>query len=268
MLSISETFEKCRQNRSKALIPYLTCGFPDIKTFTELYYTIASSGADLIEVGIPFSDPLADGKSIQFSSRIALENGITVTKVLEIIDRLNHKCQTPPILMTYYNPIYAYGLSRFARHAQRIGVKGLIIPDIIPEEGQEVELLFGKHNLDLIYLVAPTTSAPRRKSIARRSNGFVYLVSIAGVTGARKNLPPQLNRWIRRTKTISDLPVCVGFGITNATQAKNISRLADGVIIGSAIVEIIRNNKSRPGIIRAVGKFIKNVRKGMDHVQS
>ena len=170
------------------MIPYLTCGFPDIKTFVELYYTIADSGADLIEVGIPFSDPLADGKSIQFSSQKALENGITVTKVLEIIDNMNHNCQTPPILMTYYNPIYAYGLSRFAHQAQRVGVKGLIIPDIIPEEAADAEVLLKERNIDLIYLLAPTSSESRRRLIARRSSGFVYLVSVTGVTGDRKSV--------------------------------------------------------------------------------
>ncbi len=264
MTSVSQALENSRIQNRKALIPYLTAGFPDQRLFASLLEEFIKIGADLLEIGIPFSDPLADGRSIQFSSQKALENGINVEKTFELLGTLGQVHRVPLILMSYCNPVFSYGLSRFTMNAKKVGVSGLIIPDMIPEEGRSVEKVCREHDLDLIYLLAPTSGAQRRKNIIKRSRGFVYLVSVTGVTGRRNELPGHLNSWIRQVKEQSPLPVCVGFGISNGQQARSISKVADGVIVGSAIIEIIRTGKSPKEIVKRTGKFIRSLREGMD----
>jgi tryptophan synthase alpha chain len=265
MNTIAATFARCNTEKKKALMPFLTAGFPDERTFLQLVKELIRSGADLIEIGIPFSDPLADGKSIQFSSQKALEAGITLDKILRLLGTLEKNHSVPLIIMSYLNPIRAYGVSTFFGKAYDAGVRGLIIPDLIPEEGKEVEHLSSQNGIDLIYLLAPTSSEKRRKMIVTRSRGFVYLVSVTGVTGARKNLPQTLNAWIRRTKKESPIPVCVGFGISGLPQAKQVAGVADGIIIGSAIVEIIRKSSGTRQAVAAAGKFVSKLRKGIDN---
>jgi tryptophan synthase alpha chain len=264
MTSVSQAFKNSRMQNRKALVPYLTAGFPDQRLFVRLLREFVKMGADLLEIGIPFSDPLADGRSIQYSSQKALENGINVDKTFELLGTLDQGHKTPLILMSYYNPILSYGASRFARNAKKVGVAGLIIPDMIPEEGKTVEQVCRGNGLDLIYLLAPTSSSRRRKNIIKRSRGFVYLVSVTGVTGQRKELPAYLNSWIRQVKEESPLPVCVGFGISNGQQARSISKVADGVIVGSAIIEIVKKGKTSGQIIERTKKFMRSIREGMD----
>jgi len=264
MISVSEAFENCRRQNQKALIPYLTAGFPDDELFVVLLKEFVKAGADLLEIGIPFSDPVADGKSIQYSSQKALENGITIEKTFQLLQAFEERHRIPLILMSYYNPIFAYGISRFARQAKKMGVSGLIIPDLIPEEGKSVERLCQRNGLDLIYLLAPTSTPPRRQMIIQRSRGFVYLVSVTGVTGERERLPSSLNSWIRQVKKKSRLPVCVGFGISNPQQAQSIASVADGVIVGSAIIEIIRNQSSPKVIIEKTKEFIHQLKERMN----
>jgi len=218
----------------------------------------------LIEIGIPFSDPVADGKSIQYSSQKALENGINIDRTFQLLSSPGCRLEIPLVLMTYYNPVLSYGLVTFAENAKRKGVNGLIIPDLIPEEGPAVEKTYKENGLDLIYLVAPTTEGRRRKKIIEKSRGFVYLVSVTGVTGKRKTLPATLNSFVRQVKKESILPVCVGFGISTPEQAKAVSQVADGVIMGSALVEIIRKEKSSSRIVRQARRFIRNLRERMD----
>ena len=265
MTSIGDTFEHCRRTDRKALMPFLTAGYPDGRSFVQLLRTFSESGADLIEVGIPFSDPMADGKTIQFSSRKALLNGVTVENTLASLSQLGESFDTPLIIMSYYNPIYSYGFKRFLQRARLAGVRGLIIPDLIPEEGTAVERLCRSHRIDLIYLLAPTTQAQRRRMVVGRSRGFVYLVSVTGVTGARKSLPGYLNKWISDVKTECRLPVCVGFGIADVQQAVTVSEKADGVIIGSAIIDIIRRAPEPRQAVTRVRTFLKQLRKGLDH---
>lgn len=265
MSLITETFQRLRKNNRKALIPFFTCGFPNIKTFSDLVIQSAASGAvDLIEIGIPFSDPLSDGPSIQFSSQKALENKISVEKSLNLLSDIAAKVKTPLVTMSYLNPLLQYGLERFLKDSTEIGIAGLIVPDLIIEEGRKIESQSKKHNLDLIYLLAPTTNGQRRKEIVKKSKGFVYLVSIAGVTGSRNNLPSHLKDYIHQVKSIASKPVCVGFGISNPKQAGQVAKLADGVIVGSVIVDIIRKEKNSKAILNKVKDFLYHVRKGID----
>ena len=265
MGTITKMFQGLEKGNRKALIPYFTVGFPNQKTFADLVVQANDSGTvDLIEIGIPFSDPLADGPSIQFSSQKALENKITVEKSLNLLSDISRKINRPLVIMSYLNPLLQYGLEKFFKDAAEIGIAGLIVPDLVIEEGKNIESKSKKFNLDLIYLLAPTTNGQRRKEIVKRSNGFVYLVSIAGVTGSRNNLPSHLKDYIQQVKSLTSKPVCVGFGISNPRQAAQVARFADGVIVGSAIVEIIRKEKSSKAISSQVIKFLRNLRKGMD----
>jgi len=266
MISISQTFARCTAHNQKALIPFLTAGFPDDQTFLRLLEKVGRVGADMIEIGIPFSDPLADGPAIQYASQEALAQGMTVERTLRLLRTSNRRHQVPRIIMSYYNPIHAYGLSRFVEQARKVGISGLIIPDLIWEEGLEAERVCQKHHLDLIYLLARTSPPARRRQIIKRSSGFVYLVSVTGVTGARTQFPRQLRSWITQIKRESPLPVCVGFGISNHTQAREISRAADGIIIGSAIIDVIRQANGSRQAVTDTGTFLRRIREGMNHV--
>jgi len=266
MKSLTEAINDCAKNKSKALIPFLTSGYPDRNLFLRLMKEFLKSGADIIEVGIPFSDPMADGKSIQFSSQKALENGVTIGKTFDYLSTLQNGRNVPVVIMSYLNPILSYGLLPFIKDAAACGVRGLIIPDLTPDEGNNIEPLCNHGNIDLIYLLAPTSNSARRKLILNRTHGFVYLVAVAGVTGVRQTLPANLSNWIAKVKHESRLPVCVGFGISNARQASIISRRADGIIVGSAIIEIIRQSKTSGQIVANVGRFIRQIRKELNNV--
>lgn len=262
--TISETFARCRREKKKALIPFLTSGFPDDHAFLELIGAMTDSGADFMEIGIPFSDPLADGRTIQKSSQAALANGVTIDKTFQYIEDL--KGQNPPlILMTYFNLVHHYGIERFIESAGALKVRGLIIPDLIPEEGKRVEALCRSRRIDLVYLLAPTTGAERARMILNRSHGFVYLVTVAGVTGARRILPGYLPSWIKDVKHLSPLPVCVGFGISSVSQARQVARYADGVIVGSALIDIILSANRRRTMIAEVSQFVGNIKRGLNH---
>jgi len=265
-ISISDTFAKLKQSKRKALMPYLTAGYPNNKTFILLLKEIIKNGADMVEIGIPFSDPLADGKTIQSSSQIALQNGSNINKIFKQLGDLESRYNIPLIIMTYYNPVLQYGIPKFLKKSLVVGGKGLLIPDMIPDEGKTIENRCLDSGVDLIYLLAPTSSKKRRQLILKRSRGFIYLVSVAGVTGARKNLPGNLNRWIVQVKKESRLPVCVGFGISDLSQAKSVAKVADGVIIGSAIIDIIKKSSGSQEAVSNVGRFIGKIRQGMDHV--
>jgi tryptophan synthase alpha chain len=219
-------------------MPYFPLGYPDLDTSIDVIEAMARNGADLMEVGLSFSDPLADGPVIQHATQIALENGITVRKSFEAVKKLRARgVDIPLILMGYYNPMLAYGLDEFVRDAVDAGADGFIIPDLPPEEAGEFEM-FAK-NLPLIRMLAPTTSSERMELVARNANGFVYLVSVTGVTGARKSLSDGLGELISQVREHTSAPVCVGFGIGTPEQAREVGALADGVIVGSACVKTI-----------------------------
>ena len=223
----------------KALIAYITAGYPNIETTQKVACILSNSGCDIIELGIPFSDPLADGTTIQKASYQALQQGITPQMCLEVAYQLRQKLATPLVFMTYYNPVFNFGLEAFCQSCTKAGINGLIIPDLPVEEGSELEAITRKFKLDLIYLLAPTSTEERTSLVAERSQGFIYLVSVTGVTGARETLPSELEDFVARVRQKAKQPLCVGFGISTAQQAKQVARLADGIIIGSRLIQLI-----------------------------
>jgi tryptophan synthase alpha chain len=219
-------------------MPYFPLGYPDLDISIDVIEAMAKNGADLMEVGLSFSDPLADGPVIQHATQIALENGITVRKSLEAVKELRDRgVDIPLILMGYYNPMLAYELEEFVNDAIEAGADGFIIPDLPPEEAAEFEMV--AKELPLIRMLAPTTSSERMEMVARDAKGFVYLVSVTGVTGARKSISDGLGALISRMREHTSAPVCVGFGIGTPEQAKEVGALADGVIVGSACVKTV-----------------------------
>ena len=219
-------------------MPYFPLGYPDLETSVDVIEALAKNGADLIEVGLSFSDPLADGPVIQQATQVALENGITVKKSLEAVKELRKRGVTIPlILMGYYNPMLAYGLEKFIQDAREAGVDGFIIPDLPLEEAEEFQSING--DMPLIQMLAPTSPDERMEAIARNAKGFIYLVSVTGVTGERREISNDLGDLIARVRAHTSAPVCVGFGIGTPEQAKQVGQLADGVIVGSACVKII-----------------------------
>lgn len=223
----------------KALIAYITVGYPSIEATPKIATALAENGGDIIELGIPFSDPLADGATIQKASYQALAQGTTPQVCLEVAQELHQKIATPLMFMTYYNPVFNFGLEKFCQRCAHAGVSGLIIPDLPPEEGAELEAVTRKHNLDLIYLLAPTSTQERIALVAARSRGFIYLVSLTGVTGTRQTLPANLENFVARARQKARQPLCVGFGVANPEQARRIARIADGVILGSRLIQLI-----------------------------
>ncbi|MFH1169466.1 MAG: tryptophan synthase subunit alpha [Chloroflexota bacterium] len=244
----------------KALIAYVTAGYPDAAATQRICAVLAESGCDIIELGIPFSDPLADGATIQKASHLALEGGITPAKCLEIAAGLRRKIATPLVFMTYYNPVLSFGLEAFCQGCNETGVDGLIVPDLPPEEGLDLEEASRRHGLDLIYLLAPTSTPGRIATVAQRSSGFIYLVSIAGVTGARQTLPPELEDFVARVRQQARQPLCVGFGISTSEQAGRVARIADGVIVGSRLIQLV---EADPGLT-ALKDFTLSLRKALD----
>jgi tryptophan synthase alpha chain len=242
----------------KALIPYVTVGYPSIEATLEVVPLLAKNGADIVELGIPFSDPLADGVTIQRSSFNALQKGVNTKICLDVARRLREKVPVPLVFMTYYNPVFHYGLEEFCSACVGAGVDGLIIPDLPPQEGADLEAITKKQGLDLIYLLAPTSTEERIKLVGQRSRGFIYLVSVTGVTGARDRLPADLAAFVARVKKIARQPLCVGFGISTPSQAKRVARLADGVIVGSRIIQLMED-----GDMGRVAEFVKGLRQAL-----
>jgi tryptophan synthase alpha chain len=244
----------------KALIAYVIAGYPDREATVKIAAALAESGCDIIELGIPFSDPLADGATIQQASYQALQQGITPQVCLEITAAIRQKIATPLVFMTYYNPVLNYGLEAFCRAGVKAGINGLIVPDLPPEEGLELEAETQKNNLDLIYLLAPTSTDERISTVTARSRGFIYLVSLTGVTGARNTLSSELEGFIKRVRSKATLPLCVGFGIAKVEHAAEAAALADGVIIGSKLIELIEEDAT----LASLKSFITSVRKALD----
>ncbi|MHB8105593.1 MAG: tryptophan synthase subunit alpha [Dehalococcoidales bacterium] len=244
----------------KALIAYVTAGYPDAKATVKIAKALADSGADIIELGIPFSDPLADGATIQKASYEALQQGITPETCLEIAADIRQKIATPLVFMTYYNPVLNYGLEAFCRACVKVGINGLIVPDLPPEEGLELEAITRKNDLDLIYLLAPTSTDQRIATVAARSAGFIYLVSLTGVTGARNTLSPQLEGFVKKVRKKTSLPLCVGFGISKVEHALRAAALADGVIIGSKLIQLIEEDAT----LAALKDFITSIKQALN----
>ena len=258
---ISETFAAVRAQGRAALMPYFTLGFPNPQVSLSIVEAIAGSGADLIELGIPFSDPLADGPTIQRSTQVALEQGMNVARCLELVSQMRARGMTQPLLlMGYYNPILAYGgrggVERFVAAAAAAGADGFIVPDLPPEEAGEMEAACRARRCALVYLAAPTSTPERIAMLAARTSGFLYLVSLTGVTGARETLPPGLAGFVKRVRALASAPLAVGFGIATPEQARAVGQLADGVIVGSALIQAV-GEASDP--VQAASAFVSGL---------
>jgi tryptophan synthase alpha chain len=246
-------------NDHAALMPYFPLGFPDAQTSLDVITALSRAGADAFEIGLSFSDPLADGPVIQHATQVALERGITVKRALEMIAELRSRGVSQPfLLMGYYNPILAHGLEQFVQAAALAGADGFIVPDLPPEEAGDLDRLCRERGLGLIYFLAPTSTAARVKLVADRAQGFIYLVSMAGVTGARPQLDGGLSDFVGRVRRATAMPIAIGFGVSTPEQAGQVSRLADGVIVGSALVQIVDRAENKP---QAAAQFIRELKK-------
>lgn len=257
MNRVVEKFKELKRKRRKALIVYITAGYPSLSQTVSLIKAFEKCGVDIIEIGIPFSDPLADGPTIQKAGQYALEKGATLPAIIKAIKRAIKETKIPLVAMTYYNPVFAYGIKRFVRDAKAAGIDGVIVPDLPPEEAGELILASRKNDFATIFLAAPTSTEDRLKLVANASTGFIYYVSVTGITGAREKLPPQMRLDVKRIKRLSPKPVCVGFGISNKSQAREIASFSDGVIIGSAIINAIGRYMGRKDFINRMIKFVK-----------
>ena len=261
MNRIERRFRDLRKHDKKAFIVFITAGYPNLAVTEKLILEFTRIGVDIIELGVPFTDPLADGAVIQEASGQALKNKVHLVDILRLVKRSRRFSDTPICLMTYYNPVFCFGEARFAREAKKSGVDGVIIPDLPPEEARTLVKYANKAKLDVICFISPTSTRERIKSIVKAARGFIYYVSLTGVTGARKNLPPDLAANLKKIKRYTSKPVCVGFGVSGPFQVKQIQKFADGVIVGSAIVKKIKENKGRPDLIKRVSSFVKSLMK-------
>ncbi len=260
MSRLDETFARLRARGARALLPYFMAGDPSLADTRRLLIEAARRGADVVELGVPFSDPLADGPVIQRAGTRALAGGATVARVLETVAGLRAEIDVPIVLLTYYNPVLAFGLKAFARTAVDAGVDGAIVADMPPEESDLLGTEATAAGLDLVYMVAPTSTVARVRLIARKSRGFIYVVSLTGVTGERQQLPADMATQIAAIRRETAMPVCVGFGISTPAQVATVGRVADGAAVGSAIVRLVESRAGSPTLVDDVGKFIAELK--------
>lgn len=259
---ITATFAAARQVGRAALMPYFTLGYPDPETSLNVIEAVARAGADLIELGVPFSDPLADGPTIQRSTQVALEHGVNVARCLEMAAELRARGVAQPLLlMGYYNPILAFGVERFVEAATEAGADGFIVPDLPPEEAGALEAACRAKERALVFLLAPTSTPERVALAAARTSGFLYLVSLTGVTGARDQLPPDLAAFVERVRAVAKTSLAVGFGISTPAQARAVGQIADGVIVGSALIDAAGQAENPP---QAAADFVAGLRRALD----
>src|SRR5216110_1751187 len=259
MNRISKTFTSLKRLGRGGFIPFIVLGDPDLATTELLLVELAAAGADIIELGVPFSDPVADGETIQRASERALRKGVTLRDVLTCIARAKQHINVPIVLFSYFNPLLSFGRDRLANDAKEAGVDAVLVTDLIPEEAHTWTETLIQFDLDPIFLVAPTTSDKRLKQIVRQARGFIYAVSRAGVTGARDEMTDDAEALVKRVRSVSDLPVAVGFGISTAEQVREVWRFADAIVVGSAIVREIERLSGNPDLIDQVGHFTRSL---------
>lgn len=261
MPQLETTFQALRRAGRPALIPFIVGGHPNLKTTGALLLALQDAGADVIEVGVPFSDPLADGPIIQAASAQALRRGATPARVLAAVAAVRSKLKVPVVCLSYWNPILQFGIPRFVNALSASGCSGLIVPDLSVEEGQPLRQAARRaRGLSTIFLASPTSSPARLRRIVKAANGFIYYVSITGTTGVRRELPPDLRHGVRQLKLLTTKPICVGFGIATPAQAHAVGRIADGVIVGSALVQRIAAAKTPAAGVQAAARFVKQLR--------
>jgi tryptophan synthase alpha chain len=253
---ISQTFERLRQVHERALIPYVTAGDPDLETTRTLVREMVRYGGDIIEIGVPFSDPLADGPIIQRASQRALRAGTTVRRILQMVHELRPDIDAPLILMTYFNPIYRYGEAAFVRDALAAGVDGIIVPDLPPEEAPTLRDLTAGTPLDMIFLAAPTSTPARLALIAEASRGFIYYVSRLGTTGVRAQLSDDLREMLSQLRHTTAKPIAVGFGVSTPEHVRLVAEMADGVVVASAILQLLEDISDRHAKLAQVAEFV------------
>ena len=252
---IADAFTTLKRDGKKGFIPYITAGDPDLATTEQLLVTLARH-ATLIELGVPFSDPMADGPVIQRASERALKHNFGLQKVLDTAARARKQIETPIILFSYYNPLLQFGLKKLAQAAKDAGVDGVLVTDLTPEESGEFEVALRAHGLDVIFLIAPTSTDERLKLVAEHASGFIYAVSRAGVTGAREKVSEEAEKLVNRMRQFSPLPIAVGFGISTAAQVADVSRYADAVVVGSAIVAEMERCSDSPELVESINEFL------------
>jgi tryptophan synthase alpha chain len=260
---IAEKFAALRAAGDRAFAPFVTAGDPDLETTGELILALAENGADLIEIGIPFSDPSADGPTIQRASERALARGTTLRQVLALVAKLRGQVKIPLLLMGYANPFYALGAEGCAAACARAGVDGLLCPDLPPEEGADLYGALAKHGVDGVLLAAPTTAPERMRMLVHNTRGFLYYVSLTGVTAARSELAAGIEQSVAAIRKLSDIPVCIGFGISRPEHAREVARYADGVAVGSAIVALIESAANQSAAVDAVAKFAREMKSAL-----
>ena len=261
---IEERFAAVKKEGRKAFVVYITAGDPDLETTAELIPALEAAGVDILEIGVPFSDPTADGPTIQAASQRALKRGATLAGILKMIAALRPAIGIPVVLFGYYNPILSYGPERFAADAATAGVDGILVVDLPPEEAGELRQYTDPQGLAFITLIAPTTDPRRARKILRRATGFVYYISVTGVTGTAVPRPEDVRQDVERIKKMTALPIAVGFGISTPGQAAAIASLADGVVVGSALVRLIGEKGASSEIIPAVSAFTGELRRAID----
>ena len=261
MSRIRDAFVRLKRSGRGGFIPFITAGDPDLVTTQRLLIELAKAGADVIELGVPFSDPVADGQVIQRASERALRNGVTLSDVLDCSSKAREHIDLPIVLFSYLNPILKFGKDRLAAQARQAGIDAVLITDLIPEEATDWVTAFCERGIDLIFLVAPTTSDERLAQIASRTTGFIYAVSRAGITGERNEMPRDAESLVKRVRGVSDLPIAVGFGISTPEQVQQVWRFADAAVIGSAIVRRIEELAGSPDMMARVGDFARSLLK-------
>jgi len=264
---LDRTFAQLRQRGEKALITYVMAGYPSLQETEQLVVELEQAGADIIELGVPFSDPIADGPVIQQAAERALRSGTSLRTILTMVARLRARTQVPIVLMAYYNSIHAFGPERFCQEAAQAGIDGLIMPDMPPDEAGPLKGPAAASGLPLIFLLAPTSTPERRTFVARQSQGFVYYVSLTGITGAKLLNLADVGKNVERIKKVTRVPVAVGFGVATPEDAAKVAAIADGVIVGSAIVKQIAAHQQKPEMVKHVAEFVRSLKTAMRAAQ-
>ena len=262
MSRIAAMFANLAKKNEKALVTFITAGDPDLATTEELVLELEKSGADLIELGVPFSDPMADGPTIQLSSERALSSGTTLPKILAMVKSVRRKTEIPIILMGYYNPVFLYGPERFVADAAAAGVDGVLLVDLPPEEAGEFKAAADRQGLNVIFLLTPTSDETRIGKVAKLGSGFIYYVSVTGVTGARTTVADTVFPYVKRIRERVSLPLAVGFGISDPAQAGRVAAVADGVVVGSALVKLFEEFRGDE-LRERLGEFVAALKAGM-----
>jgi tryptophan synthase alpha chain len=265
---LDHTFATLRQRGEKALIAYVMAGDPSLQDTEQLVVELEQAGADIIELGVPFSDPIADGPVIQQAAERALRSGTSLRTILPMVARLRARTQVPLVLMAYYNTIHAFGPDQFCHEAAQAGVDGLIMPDMPPDEAGPLRGPAAAAGLQLIFLLAPTSTAERRTFVARQSQGFVYYVSLTGITGAKLLSMADVGKNVEKIRKVTRIPVAVGFGVATPEDAAKVAAIADGVIVGSAIVKQIAAYGQKPEMVKHVAEFVRSLKAAMRAAQS